>query len=125
MTTTKTIQSHKYFRLSLEMLHEGMSINHTALHGYMLNRFLFFKQQNQEYFESQEVLAEALQISKRTIATLLSDLHDKGYIKPVLVRKGKSFINVYTVYDKHNLYDVKVTAIKKAKPFVEDLDDPF
>lgn len=123
MTTQTT--KHKYFRLSLEMLQAGYSVNHTALHGYMLNRFLFFKQQNQEYFESQEVLADALQISKRTIATLLSDLQEKEYIKAVLVRKGKSFINVYTVYDTHNLYDVKVTATKKIKHFIEELDEPF
>lgn len=116
---------HKYFRLSLEMLQAGLSVNHTALHGYMLNRFLFFKQQNQEYFESQEVLADALQISKRTVATLLSDLQEKEYIKAILVRKGKSFINVYTVYDKHNLYDVKATSTKKVKHYIEELDEPF
>lgn len=125
MTTQTT--KHKYFRLSLEMLQQGFSVNHTALHGYMLNRFIFFKQQNQEYFESQEVLADALQISKRTVATLLSDLQEKEYIKVVLVRKGKSFINVYTIYDKHNLYEVKVasTNTKKVKHYIEELDEPF
>ena len=125
MTTIKTTQQHKYFRLSLEMLQVGFSVNHTALHGYMLNRFIFFKQQNQEYFESQEILADALQISKRTVATLLSDLQEKEYIKALLVRKGKSFINVYTVYDKHNIYDVKATSTKKIKLLTEEVDEPF
>lgn len=125
MTTIKTTQQHKYFRLGLEMLQVGFSVNHTALHGYMLNRFIFFKQQNQEYFESQEILADALQISKRTVATLLSDLQEKEYIKALLVRKGKSFINVYTVYDKHNIYDVKATSTKKIKLLTEELDEPF
>lgn len=124
MTTTKT-QSHKYFRLSLEMLREGFSLNHAALHGYMLNRFLFFKQQNQEYFESQEVLATALQISKRTVATLLSDLQEKHYIKATLVRKGKSFINVYIVQDKHSMYETKQKNTKPSKQFIDELNDPF
>lgn len=124
MTTTKT-QSHKYFRLSLEMLQEGFSLNHVALHGYMLNRFFFFKQQNQEYFESQEVLATALQISKRTVVTLLSDLLEKDYIKVTLVRKGKSFINVYIVYDKHTLYETKQNNTRQSKQFIDELSDPF
>lgn len=103
-----------YVRIPLDMLRCGnFTTDACIVYSYMLNRYRYFlelaktRHKQPEYYESIPSISKQTGTSERSIKRILKLLRQEGYLHYNLTRKGASFNNTYTVYDKHNIYQDK------------------
>lgn len=103
-----------YVRIPLKMMQTGNFKTEACLvYSYMLNRYRYFtelarsRHKPVEYYESIPAMSQQISVSESTIKRSLKVLKQHGYIEYQLTRRGASFNNSYTVYDKHNIYQNK------------------
>lgn len=121
-----------YVRIPLKMMQSGLfKVEACLVYSYMLNRYRYFvelaktKNRLPEYHESISSIAKQVSVSESTVKRALKLLKQQEYIEYKLIRKGTSFNNTYTVYDKYNIYrDKQVkTPIQTASTKQIETDD--
>lgn len=107
-----------YVRIPLKMMQTGnFKAEACLVYSYMLNRYRYFtelaksRHKHVEYYESIPAMSNQISVSESTIKRSLKVLKQYGYIEYQLTRRGNSFNNSYTVYDKHNIYQNKQTTV--------------
>lgn len=136
MSNTKQIPHNEHinrFYVSPELLQLEWAGGSVALvHGFMLNRYLFFRSKSKAehvYFESQKVISETLGMSEKTVNRCIALLQEHKYLSFTLIHQGKSFKNSYVVCDANKIMQIvtKPTSKVKEKPqwFDEEDNGPF
>lgn len=134
MTTTDQKQTPEisYVRIPMQMLRTGkFTTDACIVYSYMLNRYRYFlalaktRNKQPEYYESIPSISKQTGTSQRSIKRVLKLLRQEGYLHYNLTRKGASFNNTYTVYDKHCIYQDKQTqaptvAVSTKQPEIDD-----
>lgn len=64
---------------------------------YMLDRYKFFKEKDQQYFDNQSDIASAAAVSERTVLRFIKSLSDYGYLQINQTRIGGHKSNSYTL----------------------------
>ena len=96
------------------------------VHGFMLNRYLFFRSKSKAelvYFESQKVIAETLGMSEKTVNRCISLLQEYNYLSFTLIHQGKSFKNSYVVHDVNKIMQIATKPTPKVKEKHHWFDD--
>ena len=106
-----------------------LNLIEVILYCKMYERYHFFKEMGNEFYDNQKDLAESLGVSRQTIITALDTLVSaKAISVKTTTIKGFHTKNVYTVYDvfiseedrtKSKLQKV----VNKPKPRVVEIDD--
>ena len=115
------------FYVSPELLQLEWAGGSVALvHGFMLNRYLFFRSKSKAehvYFESQKVIAKTLGMSEKTVNRCISLLQDHNYLSFTLIHQGKSFKNSYVVHDVNKIMQIATKPTPKVKEKFQWFDD--
>lgn len=83
-----------------------LTANMKILYKYIFSRYKFFDGGRGEYFENQDVIAEAVGLSSRTIITLLQQLTDVGLVEKRYTKvQGAMHSLAYKVNDLFNEKD--------------------
>ena len=103
-----TISKEQFKRFSVPTAMYGLdwatpSVIH--IYSYMLNRYMFFKQNNKQYFEAEAQIALFLNTTTKTVQRSIKVLKEHSFIDYELKHKGTSFSNVYKVNDVFGIYD--------------------
>jgi predicted transcriptional regulator len=103
---------------------KGLTNNDRVLFAYMLNKYEFFSKFNKPYKESQEELAEAVDVSLATLKRCLKTLTAEGLLE-VVQNKGAGFTSYSTYVVKGATPQVKPkpTQVIKRVQYREE-DDP-
>ena len=75
------------------------------IYSYMLNRYMFFKHNNTQYFESEAQIGLFLNTTTKTVQRSIKVLKEHNFLDYELKHKQSSFSNVYTVKDVFGIYD--------------------
>ena len=75
------------------------------IYSYMLNRYMFFKHNNMQYFESEAQIGLFLNTTTKTVQRSIKVLKEHNFLDYELKHKQSSFSNVYTVNDVFGIYD--------------------
>lgn len=75
------------------------------IYSYMLNRYMFFKHNNMQYFESEAQIGSFLNTTTKTVQRSIKVLKEHNFLDYELKHKQSSFSNVYTVNDVFGIYD--------------------
>lgn len=79
-------------------INSALTPTETSVYWYMHNQYYSFVEEGKDFFTSQETIADALNMSTRTIQRILADLDDIGLIAKRTDRVGKNkTINTYAV----------------------------
>ena len=107
---------------------KGLTNNDRVLFAYMLNKYEFFSKFNKPYKESQEELAEAIDVSLATLKRCLKTLVSEGLLE-VVQNKGTGFASysTYVVKSVSPQVKSKPTQVVKRVQYreEEDPDVPF
>lgn len=115
--------SNIWYKLPSELVkRDDLSLSDKFVYTYMLYRYSFFVlSQKKSYYESQETIASALNLSKRTVATAIKNLTKVGLVR--ITEKtftGSVCTNKYYVDD---LYKIYLQKKPKSRSFQEMLDE--
>lgn len=90
-----------------------LDLSRRVIWCYFLKRYEFFKQQGKEWFENQDVMAEALGVDRKTIQRFISEMVDAGYIiETKKTIRGAHKSNSYTITQPLQLVGGKKKAPK-------------
>ena len=71
-----------------------------VIYSYMFRHYQYFKTMGKEYFESQDSIAEALQVVDRTVGRKIKEMVSAGIIEVTKSRASKGYLkNVYIIHD--------------------------
>lgn len=115
--------SNIWYKLPAELVkRDDLSLSDKFVYTYMLYRYSFFVlNQKKSYYESQETIASALNLSKRTVATTVKNLIRVGLVR--ITEKtftGSVCTNKYYVDD---LYKIYLQKKPKGRSFQEMIDE--
>lgn len=79
---------------------DNVSTSAKIVYSYMLSKYWYFKSLGKLYFESQESIAQACGLSRKTVNESISALQKVGYL--VAVQKTKTTLH----YDVKDVFDV-------------------
>ena len=74
------------------------------IYSYMLNRYMFFKHNNMQYFESEAQIGLFLNTTTKTVQRSIKVLKEHNFLDYELKHKQSSFSNVYIVNDVFGIY---------------------
>lgn len=115
------------FYVSPELLQLEWAGGSVALvHGFMLNRYLFFRSKSKVehvYFESQKVIAKTLGLSEKTVNRCIALLQENKYLTFTLIHHGKSFKNSYVIHDINKIMQIVAKPVPKVKEKLQWVDD--
>lgn len=100
-------ESLKYIRLPLEMLdNEWATSSDVVVYAFMLNRYLFFKQMNKEYYENITDIAKGSRQDTSTVKRSIKKLNQHGYISITKIKAEIGVSNNYKVHDLHGIFSI-------------------
>lgn len=98
-----------WFRIPLELAsRKDLSSNTKLVYAYMLWRYQFFVDNlDKEYFESQDSIAAALDITRKTVNVAITSLCNAGLLQITEKKKktGPVVNNYYQVFDVYKCYE--------------------
>jgi predicted transcriptional regulator len=116
----KSVETLNYVRFPLKMLSQTWASNaDVVVYAFMLNRFMFFKGLNKEYYENIDQIALACSQSCATVKRTLSKLAEHGHI---LVSKAKVGVGVSNRYIVKDIYCVMQPEVKTQTSIQPDED---
>jgi hypothetical protein len=80
---------------------KGMSTSTKLVYCYMLSKWFYFNKASKDYFESQESIASACNLSRKTTNECIASLQQKDYLD--VVSKSKTTLH-YVLKDKFDVY---------------------
>lgn len=97
----KTAQdSLRYVMLPLEMLDKEWATSaDVVIYAFMLNRFMFFKQLGNPYYENIEDIAKGSRQGVATVKRCIKKLQENGYIDVSKIKVKTGHSNSYVVKD--------------------------
>lgn len=100
------MQEKPWLKLPLDLLQEKeLSLSAKVIYVYMLWRYTFFVKERQGlYFESQETVASACGVSRKTVNESVQKLSSLGWMS---YKKNSNATSTYTVKDVFNLYETR------------------
>ena len=106
---------------------EDCTYCHAIVYSYILCKFMWFKNQKKEYFESQTTIAEGCRSKYGSVRGSIRWLESKGLVNVTKVKSKDHNKNAYLVYDRYEAYkDMAPKQIKKPIAFLEDDENlPF
>lgn len=110
-------KSQSWLKLPLELLQkEDLSMSAKVVYIYMLWRFQFFNSNKAKYFESQDTIAQACGVSRKTVNESIHKLVELGWMTCTRSTLPSS---LYEVKDVFLVYD------RSQKRKEEYLEEPF
>jgi len=92
-----------WFRLPAELLcNKELSTSTKIVYCYMLSRYQYFSRTRKNYFESQESIAKACALSRKTVNEAISELQKNSYIEVNM--KSKTTLH-YVLRDCFGVYE--------------------
>lgn len=96
----------QWLKLPLELLqHKELSLSAKVVYVYMLWRYQFFtKTQRASYFESQDTIAEAVGVSRKTVNESVQQLAKLGFVSYKKTKQSSTYEvkDVYRIYNNNN-----------------------
>lgn len=103
MYKEKVVLNYFTYVVALQKEHKT-SAQITAIYSYMLVKFVFFKAQNKQYFESIESIAESCCCSVATVKTSIKQLQKIGVVQVTKLAGARFNRNCYEVQDKYGVF---------------------
>ena len=100
---------------------EDCSLHTATVYSYMLCKYMWFHQQNKQYFESQAEIARVLKMSEGAVKNALQWMLSKELIQVQKLRGAVHNKNSYKLIDKYNAY----LYLKKSKKQVTDFQGEY
>lgn len=95
-----------WFRMPVDLMkRDDLSSNAKLVYAYMLWKYRFFSSKKKDYFESQNTIAEALDISRWTVNQSIAQLQELGLLQSKR-KKGDALGSacIYSVPDTFDAY---------------------
>lgn len=93
-----------YFVVPVQMIKlSWASPSCVLVYSYMLNKYQFFMSRGLPYYENQETIAAALNMSERTVRSSISLLAQKEFLYIYRQKVATGYSNSYRVENKFNL----------------------
>lgn len=93
-----------WLKLPLGLLQEELSLSTKVIYAYMLWRYVFFRAKaGGTYFESQDTIAKACSVSRKTVNEGIQSLSCAGLLT---YKKSTSQSHTYILHDKFGVYTI-------------------
>ena len=94
--------------------YEDCTYCHALVYSYLLCKYSWFKSQKNDFFESQERIAESCRSKYGSVRVSIKWLESKGLLEICKSYSGNHNRNVYVVHDRYSAYIKQST--KSTKP---------
>ena len=95
------VKKGMWCKMPLELLEKDVALSVKVVYIYMLARSRFFEGQGLDYFESQEAIARATGLTRKTVNLSIQEMQKMQWVE---LTKSDSRGNSYTIKDVYAIY---------------------